>query len=88
MRRRHRRHFLPYRQCCELSLKFDGAVGTVAINPTVTFDGGDGGLGVLDLTGLSGGLTNFHAVVSGFDEGEGIKIAGAASASLNGTVRR
>lgn len=66
-------------------LKFDGAVGTSSIRPPIFFDGGDGGVGVLDLTSLSGGLANFHGVVSGFDEGDDIKIAGAASASLNGT---
>ena len=66
-------------------LKFDGAVGTNSVHPTIIFDGGDGGKGVLDLTSLSS-LTNFHASVSGFDEGEGIKITGAVSASLNGTA--
>jgi VCBS repeat-containing protein len=66
-------------------LKFDGTVGTSGKPPTIVFDGGDGGKGALDLTSLSGGLANFHATVSGFDEGEGIKISGAVSASLNGT---
>jgi large repetitive protein len=64
-------------------LKFDGAVGTNAIAPTIVFDGGNG---VLDLTSLSGGLANFHATVSGFDDGESIRVNGAASASLNGSI--
>ena len=60
-------------------------MGTTTIDPTIVFDGGVGGKGLLDLTALSGGLANFHATVSGFNEGEEITIAGAASASLNGT---
>ncbi len=66
-------------------LKFDGAVGTASINPIVTFDGGDDGHGVLDLTSIS--LSNFHGVIANFDEGESIDIAGATSALLeaNGT---
>jgi hypothetical protein len=64
-------------------LKFDGSVGTSAVHPTIIFDGSEGGQGLLDLTSTT--LANFHAVVAGLDEGEGIKVAGAASASLNDT---
>ena len=59
-------------------LKFDGAVGTTSIHPTITFDGG---LGVLDLSSVT--LANFHAVVANFTSGEGIKVAGAADVVLD-----
>ena len=59
-------------------LKFDAAVGTASIRPTITFDGG---LGVLDLT--SNTLPNFHATVANFASGEGIKVTGAAAAVLD-----
>ena len=59
-------------------LKFDGAVGTTSIHPTITFDGG---LGVLDLSSVT--LSNFHAVVANFTSGEGIKVAGAADVVLD-----
>ena len=61
-------------------LKFDAAVGTDVLHPSIVFDGGDDGNGVLELTPTA--LANFHGIVSGFDEGDGIKISGAASASL------
>src|SRR4029079_13794097 len=41
-------------------------------------------VGVLDLSAII--LTQFHGIVAGFDEGEKIKVANAASASLNGTA--
>ena len=59
-------------------LKFDGAVGTASIHPTITFDGG---LGVLDLSSAT--LSNFHAIVANFTSGEGIKVAGAADVVLD-----
>ncbi|MBR0843457.1 DUF4347 domain-containing protein, partial [Bradyrhizobium liaoningense] len=59
-------------------LKFDGAVGTASIHPTITFDGGQG---VLDLS--SDTLPNFHATIANFTNGEGIKVNGAAAAVLD-----
>ena len=59
-------------------LKFNGAVGTASIYPTITFDGG---LGVLDLSSAT--LSNFHAIVANFTSGEGIKVAGAAAVVLD-----
>jgi hypothetical protein len=64
-------------------LKFDGAVGAGAVNPSVIFDGGDGGAGILDLTSTS--LANFHGIVAGFSDGEGIKVANATSGTLDST---
>ena len=64
-------------------LKFDAAVGTAAVNPTVTFEGSDNGVGVLDLTAIP--LSNFHGIIAGFDEGEAIDVHNAASASLDNT---
>src|SRR5262249_15764726 len=60
------------------TLKFDAAVGTGAINPIVTFDGGSG---VLDLSSTT--LADFHGVVAGFATSEGIKVAGAAAAVID-----
>ncbi len=64
-------------------LKFDAAVGTASVNPTITFAGDDDGAGVLDLTAIS--LSNFHGVIANFDEGEAIDVHNAASASLDST---
>ncbi len=64
-------------------LKFDAAVGTASVTPTITFIGSDDGAGVLDLTAIS--LSNFHGVIANFDEGEAIDIHNAASATLDGT---
>ncbi len=64
-------------------LKFDAAVGTAAVHPTVTFEGSDNGLGVLDLTAIA--LSDFHGVIANFDEGEAIDVHYAASASLDNT---
>ena len=64
-------------------LKFDAAVGTAAINPTITFEGSDDGAGVLDLTKIL--LSDFHGVIAKFDEGEAIDVENAASASLDST---
>ncbi len=50
---------------------------------SITFDGGDSGHGVLDLTSIS--LSNFHAKVANFEEGESIKATNAASATLDST---
>src|SRR5262249_40773201 len=58
-------------------LKFDSTVGTAAVNPSVTFLGGNG---LLDLSATT--LGNFHGVLAGFATGEGIKVANAASATL------
>ena len=62
-------------------LKFDAAVGTASVHPTITFSGGDNGKGVLDLTPIT--LSNFHGVLAGFDEGESIKVTNAVSAALS-----
>ncbi|HEV2334678.1 MAG TPA: hypothetical protein VGS13_04220 [Stellaceae bacterium] len=64
-------------------LRFDGSVGGGAIHPTVSFNGANG---VLDLSQTS--LGNFQGVVANFGAGDGIKVAGAASAALDssGTV--
>ncbi|WGD54678.1 Ig-like domain-containing protein [Bradyrhizobium sp. CB1650] len=59
-------------------LKFDGAVGTASIQPTITFDGGQG---VLDLS--SDTLPNFHATIANFTNGEGIKVNGASAVVLD-----
>ena len=64
-------------------LKFDGAVGTASINPTVTFDAASSGVGILDLTGIN--LSDFHGVIANLNAGESIKINGAASDSLDAT---
>ena len=52
----------------------------MTVRPTVTFNGG---AGLLDLSSTS--LANFHGVLSGFAAGEGIKVANATSAALDGT---
>jgi FecR protein len=67
----------------ESILKFDAAVGTATVNPTITFEGSDDGAGVLDLTKIS--LSDFHGVIANFDEGEAIDVQNAASASLDST---
>ena len=64
-------------------LKFDDVVGTAFVNPTVTFEGGDSGAGVLDLSAIS--LSDFHGVIAGFDDGEAIDVHYAASASIDST---
>ena len=67
-------------------LKFDSAVGTATTSPTITFEGGDDGHGVVDLTKIS--LSDFHGVIANFDEGESIDVAGATGVALeaNGTT--
>jgi large repetitive protein len=64
-------------------LKFDGAVGTASIHPTIKFDGANGSSERLDLSSTT--LANFNAIVANFAPGEGIIISGAASAQLDGT---
>jgi hypothetical protein len=59
-------------------LKFDSTVGSNAINPVVTFDGGTS---LLDLSSTT--LASFHGVIAAFANGEGIKIANAASAAVD-----
>jgi autotransporter-associated beta strand protein len=61
-------------------LKFDSAVGTSSVHPTITFLGGTS---LLDLSSTT--LPSFHGVLSGFAVGEGIKVANANSASLDGS---
>jgi hypothetical protein len=61
-------------------LQFDGTVGSGAIHPTVTFNGATG---VLDLSQTT--LANFQGVIANFAAGDGIKVAGAASAALDST---
>ena len=64
-------------------LKFDSTVGSNALHPVVTFNGGTS---LLDLSSTA--LPSFHGVLSEFAPGEGIKITNAASATLDvsGTV--
>jgi hypothetical protein len=61
-------------------LQFDSSVGTSTIHPTVTFNGANG---ILDLSQTT--LANFQGVVANFGSGDGIKVAGAASAKLDST---
>ena len=53
------------------TLKFDSAVGTPTLNPTITFDSAHG---TLDLSGMNNEATNFNAYVNGFQAGDQIKI--------------
>jgi autotransporter-associated beta strand protein len=63
-------------------LKLDAPVGSASVHPAVTFGGGNS---VLDLSALT--LSDFHAVLLGFGQGEGIRLAGAASATLDASGR-
>jgi autotransporter-associated beta strand protein len=61
-------------------LKFDSTVGSNTVHPTVTFQGGST---LLDLSSTT--LGNFQGIIAGFASGEGIKVANAASATLDGS---
>ena len=65
------------------TLKFDGAVGTSTIKPTITFDSSSG---VLDLSSVSGETTNFHGTVTGFELGDQIKFTDSGSGPLTYTT--
>ena len=64
-------------------LRFDSAVGTAGLTPTVTFDSSGTDLGTLDLTHTT--LGSFHATVNKFVVGDTIDVAGADSTTLDGT---
>ena len=57
-------------------LKFDSALGTSSIHPTITFDGANSGQGKLDLTGEGTGAS---VTVSNFAIGDQILTRGASS---------
>lgn len=59
-----------------------GTTGGVAA-PTITFDGANGGVGILDLTSTT--LANFHGVIANFTDSDQIKVANATRVSLNST---
>ncbi len=59
-------------------LKFDAAVTG---SPTILFEGGGAGVGVLDLTAIN--LSQFNGVLSNIGTGEGILVNGAASVTLS-----
>jgi hypothetical protein len=61
------------------TLKFDGAVGTGSVKPSITFDSSSG---VLDLSGVSGETNNFHGTVVGLQSGDQIKFHDSGSGAL------
>jgi large repetitive protein len=60
-------------------LKFESAVGTLSVHPTISFSGSTG---VLDLTNQ---IANFKGTVAGFTAGDGIHVTSAATVSLDST---
>lgn len=60
-------------------LKFESAVGTASVHPTVSFSGSTG---ILDLTNQ---ISNFKGTVAGFTTGDGIHVTNAATVSLDST---
>jgi hypothetical protein len=60
------------------TLKFDAAVGTTSVHPTVFFDGATG---FLDLRNIS--LASFHGVIADYGHGDGMYVTGADHTSLD-----